>query len=317
MRVMVRARLRRVLFAFIASVGALLLLEGAARLAILARLNLFLPPDVAAWVTSNQVVFDPDLGWRPANGFPVVEGGFFKGGAFDAGSAARRPGELRGFAFGDSQTHGAGLAEADAWPSVAERDLRAEGLDIEVINLGSSGYRSAQVLRLIESWVLPNNPDFLIVDCQLNDSEALPRDYGRSWALEREVLFQSRLYRLIWLGVATARGQNTGPVGTVSIEQPRTELQGSGNHEAIAELARTAGIPLIFVDYPFSGYPIKSLAPADHLPRGATVVPATAALRATGKQTTQLFLENNHLSVAGSEVVGKVVAETVRTKLGI
>lgn len=314
---MLRASLRRAVYAAIASVCVLLLLEGLARLAILLRLQTVLPTEVSEWITSNQVVFDPELGWRPATGFPSIEGGFFKGGVIAAGSAPAVPGELRGFAFGDSQTHGAGLAEANAWPSVTERVLREQGLDIQVINLGSSGYRSAQVLRLIEAYVLRYDPGFLIVDCMVNDSGALPRDYGRGSALVREALFQSRVYRLLWLGVATARGQNTGPVGTVTIEQTAAQAGSGGNHEAIAELARTRGIPLIFVDYPFSGYPIQSLAPANRLPRGATVAPATAALIASGQPANVLFLENNHLSSAGSEIVGRTVAETLREKLGM
>ncbi|MSP54714.1 MAG: hypothetical protein EXR69_03780 [Myxococcales bacterium] len=207
--------------------------------------------------------------------------------------------------------------ERSAWPSVAERVLRSEGLNISLINLGSSGYRSAQVLRLIETYVLPNNPDFLIVDCLVHDSAPLPGDHQRAWGPARELLFQSRVYRLLWLAVATARGENTGPLGTVHIEQPLSPIGGAGNHEAIAQLAAARQIPLLFVDYPFTGNPIVSYAPMSQLPAGVTVVAATAALIATGAPASRLFLDANHLSVEGSEVVGRAVADSVRAELGL
>ena len=308
--------LRRLLFAPLASLAALLLLEGAARVAMYTGVHLFLPADVVRWITTKQVVFDPELGWRPAAGFPMLRGPTFQEADERAVRRPKRSGELRGFALGDSQTHGAGVAEKAAWPSVTERLLRAEGHAVDVANLGSSGYRSAQVLRLIESYVLPLDPDFLIVDCMRNDGAALPRDYGANWAPARELLFESRIYRLLWLGVARARGQNTGPMSVVNIEQPTSALDGAGSHAEILALAKAVGVPLLFVDYPFLGNPIQSYAPADRLPPGAKVVAATAALRASGLPPAELFLEANHLSVAGSEIVGRAVADRLKEELG-
>jgi lysophospholipase L1-like esterase len=306
---------RRLVFALIATILALASLEILARTFLFIGLHALLPPDVAIWITSKQVVFDAELGWRPAGGFPSVEGGNFKNDVFNQDKSPRLPGELRGYAFGDSQTHGAGIAEDHAWPSVVERLLRAEGFNIHVINLASSGYRSAQVLRLLEAYVIPHQPDFLLVDCMINDSEPLPRRYGEQWTTLRPLLFKSRLYRLMTLGIAKAKGQNTGPITSITIEQPPAGTQGAGNHQSIANLARVSNIPVIFVDYPVTGTPIHSLAPASYLPPGATVVEATAALLATQRPATDLFLENNHLSVEGSEVVGKAVADTLRTHL--
>jgi hypothetical protein len=309
--------IRRLLFAPLAVLAALVLLEGAARIAIYLGVHFLLPPEVVAWVTARQVVFDPELGWRPQAGFPLITGSNFPEEDQRRANQPKKVGELRGFALGDSQTHGAGVAEGAAWPSVTERLLREEGAAIEVVNLGSSGYRSAQVLRLIEIYVLPLEPDFLIVDCMRNDGAVLPRDYGRHWAPLRSVLFESRAYRLLWLGVARARGQNTGPMGTVHLEQPTTPLDGPGSHAEILDLAKTTGIPLLFVDYPFFGNPIQSYAPANTFPPGAVVVPATAALRASGRTPQELFLEANHLSVLGSEIVGRAVAERLKVQLGL
>ena len=296
---------------------SLLFLEGAARLVLYAGVHVLLPKEVVEWITTQQVVFDPALGWRPAGSFTKVEGSDFMRQSSNQVAAQRRPGERRGFAFGDSQTRGAGIPENQAWPGMAERKLREDGSELRVINMGSIGYRSAQVLRLVEAYVLPLDPDFLVIDCMVNDSVQLPRNYQEGSAWMRGALFESRLYRLLWLGVATAQGKNTGPMGTVRIEQPTQpdQMNGPGNHAALLELARMAGVPILFVDYPFMGHPIRSLAPASALPPGATVVQATEALNRSGYPPEELFLENNHLSLLGNRIVGDEVAEVVRKVL--
>jgi hypothetical protein len=308
---MPRSLLRRVASAALVSLLGLLLLEGLARVGLRLGAQVLLPPEVRSWIGAQEVVFDPELGWRRADMSARVEGGHFVRDSFQRDGRPRRPGELRGYAFGDSQTHGAGVAEHAAWPSATEVALREAGLDVEVVNLGSSGSRSAQVLRLMEAYVLPRDPDFLVVDCMANDSRPLPRDYGRQGSRARALLFESRLYRLLRLGVGAARGENLGPRSAVRIEQPPTPEHGLGNHHAIAQLARSRGIPLVFVDYPFMGNPVKSLASRERLPPGSVVAPATEALRQSGKPPETLFLENNHLTVEGGSIVGKAVAATL------
>lgn len=309
--------LRRVVYTLLALIVGLVALEIGARGAIWVGVHAMLPKDVRDWVTTHDVVFDPELGWRPASRPLAITGANFHGESTVRDGEAKRPGELRGYAFGDSQTHGAGIAEDNAWPLVTERVLREAGHDVTVINLGSSGYRSAQVLRLIETYVLPRGADFLIVDCQANDGQALKRSVPGLNRTIREVLFESRLYRLLWLGVGAVRGEHLGAAdGAVRIEQPQGG-PGPGNHPEIMALAAREGIPLLFVDYPFIGEPIVQLAPPSRLPPGANVVLASEALRATGRPAQALFLENNHLTVEGSEVVGKAVADALAAELGL
>lgn len=310
--------IRRVVFVAVAFCLSLLLLEGAARLVLYTSVHVLLPKEVVHWITTQRVVFDPVLGWRPANGFAKIEGSDFIQQSTIQLATQRRPGELRGFAFGDSQTRGAGIPENQAWPGMAEVKLREDGSDYRVINMGSIGYRSAQVLRLVEAYILPLDPDFLVVDCMVNDSAQLPRNYQEGSTWMRGALFESRIYRLLWLGIAAAQGKNTGPMGTVHIEQPTQpdQMKGSGNHTALMELARMAGVPILFVDYPFMGHPIRSLAPAASLPPGAIVVEVTDVLNQSGFPPEELFLGNNHLSLLGSRIVGERVAEEVR-KLGL
>jgi lysophospholipase L1-like esterase len=41
------------------------------------------------------------------------------------------------------------------------------------------------------------------------------------------------------------------------------------------------------------------------------VAPATAALLASGQSSAELFLDNNHLTVEGSRIVGESVADVL------
>lgn len=309
--------LRRLAFTVLASLAGLFLLEGAARVGIRVALELTLPDQVVDWITTQQMVFDPELGWRPVVDLDDIRGSAFKVDEVHSSRAPRGPGERIGFAFGDSQTHGAGLAERHAWPEVAEAELRARGHDVRIVNLGSSGYRSSQVLRLLEVSVLPLEPDFLVVDCMARDSRPLERRAPTALDPVRAALFQSRLYRLLLLGTAAAQGRPLGPSRTIEMYQEDVQGKGEqpGNHQAIADLAAAHGIPLIWVDYPFLRGEIQSRAPPSLLPAGALVVPATQALLDTGKPPYDLFFESNHLTIEGSQVVGRAVADTVEATL--
>lgn len=316
--VMPRSLGRRLLFALLACILVLVGLEVAARALVQTTLALSLPPEVREWVAANKLVFDPVLGWRSADREVIIDGAAFKESELLADRVPRAPGELRGYALGDSQTHGAGIAEEQAWPHATQAYLRAAGHEVTVINLGSSGYRSAQVLQVIEHRLLALEPDFLIVDCMARDSDPVERDPGPRVDGLRQVLFESRLYRLLRLGVAATRGENLGATEhRVRVVQPPGGPAGEGNHQAIADLAAEAGIPLVFVDYPFTGTPIRQLAPPAQLPRGVPVVLATEALSASGHRERELFLDGNHLTATGSTIVGEAVAKTLADVLGL
>jgi acyl-CoA thioesterase-1 len=75
-------------------------------------------------------------------------------------------------AFGDSLTAGLGVAEAEAWPAVLERSLRAAGLDVRIVNAGVSGDTTAGGrARLAWSLAGPGGrPDIVIVALGGNDA---------------------------------------------------------------------------------------------------------------------------------------------------
>ncbi|MFH1887025.1 MAG: GDSL-type esterase/lipase family protein [Pseudomonadota bacterium] len=80
----------------------------------------------------------------------------------------RDPSVFRIAALGDSLTYGMGVAEEDAWPAVLERRL-AKRFQVEVLNLGVTGFQSGDLLQNLP-WVLEQvRPDLLLYGVCLND----------------------------------------------------------------------------------------------------------------------------------------------------
>ncbi len=88
------------------------------------------------------------------------------GGPVTDGRAADGP--VRILAFGDSLTHGYGLAEAETFPAQLQAVLRDLGHDVQVINAGNSGDTAAAGLARLD-WALLDDPDLAIVEFGAND----------------------------------------------------------------------------------------------------------------------------------------------------
>lgn len=71
--------------------------------------------------------------------------------------------------LGDSLTAGFGLAQDEAFPAVVARLLRADGIELRVVNAGVSGDTSAGGLRRLD-WVLEQEPDVIVVGLGANDA---------------------------------------------------------------------------------------------------------------------------------------------------
>ncbi len=92
----------------------------------------------------------------------------FFGGLASFVMAAEAP-PLRLLAFGDSLTHGYGLALEDTFPVRLEAALRARGYRVEVINGGNSGDTTAAGLARLD-WSLADHPDAVLVELGANDA---------------------------------------------------------------------------------------------------------------------------------------------------
>jgi acyl-CoA thioesterase-1 len=80
--------------------------------------------------------------------------------------AAAEP--LRLLAFGDSLTHGYGLPAGETFPEQLEAALRADGLEVTVINAGNSGDTTAGGRARLD-WALADDPDVVILELGAND----------------------------------------------------------------------------------------------------------------------------------------------------
>jgi acyl-CoA thioesterase-1 len=71
--------------------------------------------------------------------------------------------------LGDSLAAGFGLPVEDGFTAQLERRLRAQGLDVTVLNAGVSGDTSAGGRARLD-WTLADKPDFVVVELGSNDT---------------------------------------------------------------------------------------------------------------------------------------------------
>lgn len=95
--------------------------------------------------------------------FPIVLG--FMMASFPEAQAR----SIRIVALGDSLTAGYLLPGADAFPSVLEKALRAQGLDVAIENAGVSGDTATGGLERLD-WSIPDGTDGVIVELGANDA---------------------------------------------------------------------------------------------------------------------------------------------------
>ncbi|MFM9844154.1 MAG: arylesterase [Dongiaceae bacterium] len=81
---------------------------------------------------------------------------------------ARAGDMLKILALGDSLTAGYGLGDSESFPARLQAELRAKGIDVQVINGGVSGDTSAGGLARLD-WALSDDPDIVIVELGAND----------------------------------------------------------------------------------------------------------------------------------------------------
>ncbi len=81
---------------------------------------------------------------------------------------SKQPDTLRVLVVGDSLTYGYGIAERHTYTKIAQ-DRLGEEFEIELLNLGVSGYQSEDVLKLLRRFVPELKPDLVFYGVCLND----------------------------------------------------------------------------------------------------------------------------------------------------
>jgi lysophospholipase L1-like esterase len=226
------------------------------------------------------LAYSPTLGWERRPGFRGEIAGarreFDADGyvSVDSPQLASSGNARRVLFFGDSNTFGFGVAADEAFAQQVER--RVPG--VSAINLGVIGYSSYQGLFAVKKYLPVLKPDLIVVSFNFNDRRyvtqpaeadgpvAFERSYAASGTLGHvaRALEYVYLYRALrsllqsagLLPLPTTRVDVAGLVPRVDEEPYRRNLT------SIAEHARRAGVPLVFVT--LNDNPLQS----DHLNRG-------------------------------------------------
>ena len=310
---------RKLTYAALATLLLLLVTEGILRLTLKRIAQATIPADqVEIHCENNKLSYDPELGWVfPPNDNPTDEitpDGFRRK---ELVALPKPEGTWRAFALGDSQTFGAGVQSDESYPAVTEKLLREHKGNvrhIEVINAAISGYKSLQILRKMAK-LMKYGPDLFIVDAAPFDS--VRDDFVPSpspWvAKAQRYLFHVRLYYV--LRVVFEKIRPDRPAGMNSANMPQgLKTPQFGNHDLIMELAEDQHVPVVFIDYPFwSTDPdqITQLLHQDEAPPGAILIPASKALQRSGHPNNALFLDNNHATALGNQIIAQTLADAI------
>ncbi len=241
----------------------------------------------------------------PLSRFPV---------AFDE---ARGDGPARIVCTGGSSTGGAYQNDDldTFYPARLERVLDDAGHDAEVLNQGVGGWNSFHVRLYLGEFIHRLGPDVLTVYVGMNDLNTLGgwtyteywQTYQRSGGavpVVRQWLNRSRLY-VAFKSLLLLRG-GSGQVPAVPVEDARDNLG------AICDLAAEQGTEVVLVSEAIRPPPAMydrylSMMQEVSQAHGAHYLDAAGHLEARGFE--DLFLDQNHLTDRGHEVLADLLAE--------
>jgi acyl-CoA thioesterase-1 len=119
-----------------------------------------------------------EIGRRPRGGLAQVVGilalvnalaiaGYWAN--HDGAALAETQKQLRIVAFGDSLSSGYGLKPAQSFPAQLQKELRARGHNVVIVNGGVAGDTTADGLKRL-AWSVPEGSDAVIVELGANDA---------------------------------------------------------------------------------------------------------------------------------------------------
>jgi lysophospholipase L1-like esterase len=98
-------------------------------------------------------------------------------------SFEKTPGVLRVLMLGDSLTEGWGVPEPDTFVRRVERLYADHGVKAEVINTGVGNWNTVEEVELFMTDVYRYNPDIVVLNYAINDSEPVPHDRPPSFLM--------------------------------------------------------------------------------------------------------------------------------------
>ena len=328
---------RRVIFAAITTVAALLLMELGARL-----VDLQGPRWLGAAQRAELMVSHPTRLWalgpgshRTAQAQATINALGLRG---PTPASPRPAGRERALLLGDSTFFGHGVGDASTMGVMTERALQAGGLDAEVINASVPGYSSEQGRRLLneQGWAL--EPTLLLVGYLWSDNNVdgfKDADLMATRALlDRGALSQSRAFLLLATLLSKLRtGQGPRIVSWTSTSHfpdygtRRVPLRRfAKNLDAIARAAAERGVSVAFIapanrnmltqssapEVGWGPYFAAQAAVAAH--HGLPVLSLQPALQQLYEKSDldATFLDYMHPTAAGNAAAGEAIAAGLR-----
>lgn len=246
-------------------------------------------------------------------------------------------GRLRVFVVGDSTWFGHGVADDSTFAARLEALLRADGLDVDVLNGGVPGYSTEQSRLLLEELGWSLSPDLLVVGSLWSDNNVDPFQdqdlLATARAAAHNPLFASHAFRLLASAVDRVRGGTGGRIITWTHDSQypeagtrRVSLQRyAENLDWMAREARTRGAGVLFVApcnigqvdqrYPDGAswdvyFDAQAQVAAHHgVPRVETV---DAIRAAAGDDLSRMFVDVMHPSAEGQAVFAAVTRQALR-----
>jgi lysophospholipase L1-like esterase len=157
---------------------------------------------------------------------------------------AKPPGTYRIVILGDSIAAGYRIPQTeDTFPALLERDLRAAGLPVEVLNFGVTGYNTQQEVETLRARALAYAPDLVLVAYCHNDRrppdprivQALQEAAGGRKVLPlggaERVLLHSALYRFVRYAVLETRREESADPRQGNTVEPSLRQLGKLSHQ--------------------------------------------------------------------------------------
>jgi hypothetical protein len=308
----VRRLLPNVLLSLVVSALFLAVLEGGARLLERRRP----PKKIADYIWDWEERWDGDfytvgsdaVGWPPWQEFNP------DGLRDRARPIEKLPGTWRVIALGDSVTMGAGIEASEAWPQRLEARYARDARPVEVLNVALWGWSTRQELIAYRRFGRPRKPDQVLLAVCLNDIPELQNNLTRPPEWLESLFKRSALVRR----VVNAEGREIADVEQLFREpESATVREAFGRFfEEVRALRRDVeadGAKLVVLVLPFR---LQVLPNAPRPTAQETILAFCKAeelrcmdllppLRAAGAPA---FVDYDHLSAAGSDIVADVVA---------
>jgi len=255
----------------------------------------------------------------------------------EAVAVSKPPGVRRIVMLGDSITFGNGVAWNQTFSWILQENLNraASGRSYEVLNLGVTGYNTAQELATLRELGLQFSPDLIVLNVCLNDSDGILSLTNLGLKNDttirhlgdvnfRTIVQSSYLMTSIKSAIVAilqkylpevARWLNSPGLFIDPRVRERRWVDMKEQMRAIFDLARAHEIPIAMVIYPYSsqiGLPPEQLKPQQDLLAFAASngIPALETSAAYRNQREAMFADGTlHLSAHGHRVMAEQLAE--------